>query len=120
MYVTPLTYTYGDDEIQAGKNILQFGRGPEQFVWELNAKKVYVYKLYNVVQVVGDWYEKGSSRKITGVLNLKFRDEDMYQARFGDLTASEITALPWEDWFIYRIDKERKNGKDSFNYNEAR
>jgi len=121
MFVKPLIYTYENAEIAEGKNKLLFGRGPANIVWELNADKVYVYKFTNVVQVIGEWYEQGSLEIVTGVLNIRFSDKEMYKARFENLTASEITSLEWDDWFIYRIDKkEENNGENTLNYNETR
>jgi len=122
MFVKPLLYTYTSDEIFTGKNKLQFQRGLAKIVWELNAEKVLVYIFSNIVQVIGEWYELDSSTSTKGVLNVKLTDEEIAKARFGRLTAPEITALPWDDWFIYRVDKKEENtsGKNSITYQEAR
>lgn len=72
------------------KNILTFQRGPNNSIWEFDAYKVCVYKLYNVIQVMGHWYKKDSSATVTGVLNLRYSEDNMKKARNHNLTASEI------------------------------
>jgi|SRR5699024_9591810 len=115
MSVRPLVYTYTNGEIVRAKNRLHFHRGPRANVWELNANKIYVYKYYNLVQVIGEWYEVGSPSEVIGVLNIRLNDIEMHKARSKNLNASEITSLNWDDWFIYRIDGGKNRETNSFN-----
>jgi len=120
MFVRPIVYTYSSEEIALRKHCLQFLRFKNQVVWELEAEKVLVYLFSNIIQVIGRWSPKGSADAVTGVLNIKMSEKDMERAKSFELTASEITGLSWEDWFIYRIDKEKKDEIHSPDHFETR
>lgn len=104
MQIRPIVLKYSLEELLSRTNVVRFLRGRRGLLWELRAEKVLVYLFSNVVQFVGDWSEQSSRETLRGVLNVRLGDEDMAKARSGLLSATEISQLPWQDWFIYRLD----------------
>ncbi|MGP4041300.1 hypothetical protein ACTWP4_15575 [Gracilibacillus sp. D59] len=124
MHIMPMKITFHPQEMLNKQNIIIFSRGCENSIhkqlWNFNADRISVYKLYNLIQVFGDWYEQGSDQKVLGVLNIRLSDKDMVKARSAQLTASEIVSLNWEDWFIYKMNGEKYDGKYSSNCSKTR
>ncbi|TCT20946.1 hypothetical protein EDD68_11274 [Melghiribacillus thermohalophilus] len=123
MFLKPRVVMFEPEELAEEKHLIPFQRGPRRIPWELKAKRLFVYTFSDLVQVFGDWYQKGSPEVFQGVLNIKLSPEDMKRARSNQLSASEILSLNWEDWFIYKINpSEGQHGKEehSFNYQKTR
>jgi len=113
MQIRPTVITYTYEELLSRTNYLRFLRGKRGILWELRAERVLVYLFSDIVQVVGDWSEQGSRRVAKGVLNIKLNEDSIAKARSGKLLATEVTELPWEDWFIYRVDGGREKCRRS-------
>ncbi|SHN18531.1 hypothetical protein [Gracilibacillus kekensis] len=114
MHIQPLDIPFKPHEKFTKQNRVRFKRDCDQqhyTYWEFYAESLSVYTLYNLIQVFGDWKEEKTEQKVFGVLNIRLSDQEMEKARSGQLSASEIISLNWDDWFIYKVNKERHNGK---------